>query len=121
MNESQFRVVSGIILILILFFGDISWVYGFCIVFTAEFLLNIRLTSLLNYSRGIGSWRAGALNDFDAERLLRLVVLVLVGVPSYFLNDLNWAIPWFVALMLVSAGVTQICPMKMMLSRLGFK
>lgn len=58
---------------------------------------------------------------FEAERAMRLVAALILVVPLFFNADIIWIIPWFVASMLLLAGVTNICPMVMFFRWLGFK
>lgn len=58
---------------------------------------------------------------FDAERVMRLVVALILSIPLFFTVQSLWIIPWFVASMLLLAGVTNICPMVMFFRWLGFR
>jgi hypothetical protein len=58
---------------------------------------------------------------FEAERAMRIVVAFLLAIPFMLSNGFVWIIPWFVASMLLLAGVTNICPMVMFFRWLGFK
>lgn len=58
---------------------------------------------------------------FEAERAMRLVVALFLLAPGYFSLDFLWILPWFVASMLLLAGVTNICPMVMFFRWMGFK
>jgi hypothetical protein len=121
LSESNFRVLSGILLSTFLFYGERVFIIYFCAYLFVEFITNIRLTSVVSSLRGHGSARAGSFTDFDSERVLRLAVVMIVGSACYVNNTYTWAIPWFVALMLMAAGVTRICPMKMGFAWLGLK
>lgn len=58
---------------------------------------------------------------FEAERAMRLVVALILITPLMLSFEILWIIPWFVASMLLLAGVTNICPMVMFFRWLGFK
>lgn len=58
---------------------------------------------------------------FAAESAMRLVVALILIIPLIFSADILWIIPWFVASMLLLAGVTNICPMVMFFRWLGFR
>ena len=58
---------------------------------------------------------------FEAERVMRLVLALVLVLPIFFTVEMFWIIPWFVASMLLLAGVTNICPMVMLFRRMGFK
>jgi hypothetical protein len=58
---------------------------------------------------------------FDAERALRFVVAGLL-ITSYIIFPTQlWFLPWLVGFMLFMAGITNICPMAMMLRWIGFR
>lgn len=59
--------------------------------------------------------------SFEAESAMRLVVALILIIPFFFSADILWIIPWFVASMLLLAGVTNICPMVMFFRWLGFR
>jgi hypothetical protein len=56
----------------------------------------------------------------DSERLLRVVVVVLLTLSCVLFPEPTWFISWFVAAMLLLAGITNICPMVMMFQQIGF-
>ncbi|WP_198263939.1 YgaP family membrane protein [sulfur-oxidizing endosymbiont of Gigantopelta aegis] len=58
---------------------------------------------------------------FEAERAMRLVIALILITPLFFSMEELWIIPWFVASMLLLAGVTNICPMVMFFRWLGFR
>jgi len=58
---------------------------------------------------------------FEAESAMRLVVALILVSPLVFSADILWIVPWFVASMLLLAGVTNICPMVMFFRWLGFR
>ena len=57
----------------------------------------------------------------DAEQAMRLVIALILVSPIFFSTEALWFIPWFVASMLLLAGLTNICPMVMLFRWLGFK
>ncbi|MCP3850571.1 MAG: DUF2892 domain-containing protein [Gammaproteobacteria bacterium] len=58
---------------------------------------------------------------FEAESAMRLVVALILVSPLVFSAEILWIVPWFVASMLLLAGVTNICPMVMFFRWLGFR
>jgi hypothetical protein len=121
MRESTFRVIIGLFLLALLFADFTYGIYAYCGYLMLEFISNIRFTSILNHFKDKTGLMAGAYNDFDSERVLRLVVVAIVMGATVFNNSFTWPINWFVALMLVAAGITKICPMKMGLAWIGLK
>jgi hypothetical protein len=53
--------------------------------------------------------------------MLRLVVAALLIISYVIFHEQLWIIPWFIGFMLFMAGLTNICPMAMMLRWTGFK
>ena len=64
---------------------------------------------------------AGKLGKVEAERMLRFIVAIFVLVPFYLAPQLIWFLPWFVAGMLILAGITNICPMVIFLRWSGMR
>ena len=58
---------------------------------------------------------------FDAERALRLVVAGLLTATYIVFPAQLWFFPWIVGFMLFMAGITNICPMAMILRAIGFR
>ncbi len=61
------------------------------------------------------------LGSIEAERFLRVAVLVFVCLPYIITIDYIEFIPWFVATALALAGITNICPMVMFLRYTGMR
>lgn len=61
------------------------------------------------------------LGKVEAERMLRFVVVACVLLPVFVMSDLIWFLPWFVTGMLILAGITNICPMVMVLRKMGMR
>ena len=121
MSQNHHRCIIGSILLFVLFYGEAQHIYILCGYLSIEFITNITLVSMYRFANGQGSIRAGALNKFGSERVLTLSFTIILLVSTYFNNDYTWGIPWFVALMLVAAGMTRLCPMKMSFAYLGLK
>lgn len=94
-------------------------------------LLAFEAVTNLLLSHGISKIRYGKTNDlppnekykfnFEAERVMRLLVILFVSLGSYLLPNHFWFLPWFVSFMLFLSGITRICVMTLFLKRLGFK
>lgn len=61
------------------------------------------------------------LGKIEAERFLRVAVIVFVCLPYFITIEYIYFIPWFVATALALAGVTNICPMVMFLRFTGMR
>jgi hypothetical protein len=127
MSERGFRLILGGTLLLVLLSERADLMYVYIGIVALEGLTNWRipiLISKLRYGRAyrepgcaVGTHKY----NFDAERALRLVIVVFL-VVSYFLFPRGlWFFPWFVGFALIMAGMTGICPMAIFIRKLGFK
>lgn len=57
----------------------------------------------------------------EAERMLRFIVAIVVSLSYTVIPDIIWFMPWFMAGMLILAGISNICPMVMFLRWTGFR
>lgn len=136
MTERMFRVFLGAGLFLLLYisaiYGRTDLIFLYIALLAFEGITNWRipivLTRLKNKmspsntnSNMVWSEAQSYRIPFEAERAMRLVVAILLVIPLFFTGDIIWIIPWFVASMLLLAGVTNICPMVMFFRWLGFK
>jgi len=136
MTERMFRIFLGAGLFILLYISSItgrSDLIQFYIALLAfEGITNWRIPVLLTRLKNKTSSKKCVQNDssansasysipFEAERVMRLVVALILVLPLFFTADIIWVIPWFVASMLLLAGVTNICPMVMFFRWLGFK
>ncbi len=128
MSERFFRFILGTTLILFLFMGWDRAVYGYICVVLFEGTTNWRIPILISRLRyGTASAGQSAPNcqltaiDFDAERVLRMVIAGFLIVSFVVFRDALWFFPWFVGFALVMAGISGICPMAMFIRKIGFK
>ncbi|MCI0505298.1 MAG: DUF2892 domain-containing protein [Gammaproteobacteria bacterium] len=127
MTERWYRLIQGIYLLIALYIEHDMMVYGFMVVLALEALTNLRLPIVLSQLRQgkhgtdfPDSSRCTTFN-IDSERLLRIVVVLFLLLSYVFFAEPIWFFPWFVAAMLLLAGITNICPMVMMFQYLGFR
>jgi len=91
-----------------------------------EGVTNLRvpiIVSRLRYGRGMVDENSDPMVcrfSFEAERMLRIVVLLLI-ILTYIVFPVAWFFPWFIGVMLLLAGITNICPMVMFMRFLGFR
>lgn len=128
MSERWYRLIQGIYLLVALYLEHDSMVYGFIVLLSIEALTNLRLPLLVSRLRyGKHSmdtseqFRRNCTFDVDSERLLRFVVALFLVFSYVFFVEPIWFVPWFIAAMLLLAGITNICPMVMMFQYLGFR
>ena len=126
MSERSYRVIQGIYLLLALYFDLNEMIYGFIALFAFEGITNWRLPIVVN--RFILGQKTEAITEkhghrftFEAERMLRLSVSILLFLTIVIFPEQMWFFPWFIAVMLFLAGITKICPMVMFFQYLGFR
>ncbi len=132
MSERFFRLLQGIYLLAALYFEQDLLIYIFIGVFLFEAISNWRIPTLitrLRYGANAGSRfsddllseHTAALYSFEAERMLRITVAFLLVLTFIVFREPMWFFPWFIAVMLLSAGITNMCPMVMFYRYTGFK
>ena len=137
MTERTFRVFLGAGLFLLLYISamtgrtDLIFFYIGLLVF--EGVTNWRLPRILTVLKNkfyltVPPRHESVQQDslrvsipFEAERAMRLVIAMILVLPLFIDVYILWIVPWFVASMLLLAGVTNICPMVMFFRWLGFK
>ena len=125
-TERWYRLLQGLYLLVALYLELNLMLYGLIAVLLFEVLTNLRIPVVLSHLRygkndaGVGFYSTWSPFIFDSERLLRIVVVTLLALSCIFFPEPIWFLPWFVAAMLLLAGITNICPMVMMLQRIGF-
>jgi len=125
-KESTFRVILGLWLLVALCFELHVMTLALVGLLSFEGITNWRIPILLCRLRGQPSPTGSSIDiqnwiPFDAERLLRLI-LVLFLMSSYLLfPQYLWWLPWFVAFALLAGGLTEICPMVLILRWVGFR
>ena len=126
MSERSFRFIQGIYLLIALYYKVDMMIYVFIGVFLFEALTNWRVPMIVSRLRsgakaGNNQSTSGAKFNFEAERMLRLTVVTLLVVSYILFSHQLWFLPWFIAVMLLLAGISSICPMVMFYRALGFR
>lgn len=127
MSERTFRFVQGLCILLALYLDVPNIIYAYMVVILLEALTNFRIpivVSRLRYGKGVVDETPETSDyrfSFEAERMLRVVVFFLLLVTYVLLPEMVWFFPWFVGVMLLMAGITNICPMVMAMRYLGFR
>ena len=126
-TERWYRLIQGIYLLAALYAESQLMILVLIALLSLEALSNIQLPTIVSRFRysnnaemhdNLTTWAPFKLNS---ERLLRIVVLFLLVFGCLFFPDTIWFLPWFVAAMLLLAGITNICPMVMMFRFIGFE
>lgn len=134
MSERWFRLILGALLFIALTLSALLEtqlpLYLVLALITFEAITNLRVPKIVtrlrygsHYKEYLDSPQRNnrILGTIEAERFLRVAVLVFVAMP-YFLNiEYIEFMPWFVATALALAGVTNICPMVMFLRFIGMR
>ena len=127
MTERWYRLIQGIYLLVALYSEHDMMVYAFMALLSIETLTNLRLPVLVSQLRYGKLYMEnechapGSGFNVDSERLLRFVVVMFMLLSYVYLPEPIWFLPWFIAAMLLLAGITNICPMVMMFQYLGFR
>jgi hypothetical protein len=126
-SERNFRLVQGLYLILALYLEIDILIYLFMGVMIFECLTNWRVPIIVsriwygNEAVDASFYSESYKFNYEAERLIRFVVALFLYIGFVLYPDIAWFLPWFVGVMLLMAGVTNICPMVMFFRYLGFR
>ena len=130
MTERTFRIFLGAVLLAALYFELPMVIYGYIVVLLFEGVTNWRIPILVtrlsgreNPTNGECTLSPGdnARIDFEAERVLRLVVAAFLIISYVLFSKELWFFPWFIGFALFGAGLSGICPMVMGFRWLGFR
>lgn len=128
MSERVFRFILGASLIFLLYLQADALVYVYIGVLLFEGVTNWRVPLLVSRLRYGADFRMQDVLSpgcnrisFDAERMLRLIVAVMLIATFVMYPEQTWFFPWFIGFMLFMAGMTNICPMVMGLRWMGFR
>ena len=130
MSERAFHLFLGLILLAALCFNLKPGVYGLIAWLAFEVMTDQRLTVIVSRLRyggrdvpgeAITAEACPCRFNFDAERALRLVLVLLLTLSYVLFYGQLWIVTWFVGFALVAAGLSGICPMIMTLRKLGFR
>src|SRR6266540_2731484 len=126
MSDRFFRLILGLSLMFFLFFDLKRAMYVYICVLIAEGVSNWRIPAVISKLRfGIGFHEENSIGslrfNFDGERFLRLLLASLLILSFVLFHRQLWFLPWFIGFALVMAGITGICPMAILLKKMGFR
>ena len=127
MTERWYRTIQGVYLLVALYNETDVMIYAFLAVLTFEAVSNFRIPQIVTRLRyganslDEGSETGSCFLHVDSERILRVVVFLFLLVSYILIPEAVWFFPWFVAAMLLLAGITNICPMVMLFQYMGFR
>jgi len=134
MTERIWRLIFGSLCLIFLALEWYSAIYVIVGIAIFEGITNLRLPVLLSKISFLNKNNPLMIQDtltitpenrktipFDAHRIFRLSLSLIVIVPLLLFPQALWFVPWFVGIMLTMSGVTGVCPMMLFLQWLGFK
>ena len=127
MSERAWRFVQGGYLLVALYLESHEAMMGFLALVLFEGITNLRVPKLVNFLIYKQSFAEQANNNpnfklaFEAERLMRLSLFVILYLSYFEFYSFAWFFPWFMASMLILAAVSKVCPMVMFYRFLGFR
>ena len=125
MSERYFRIILGSSLLVIIYFDAKYALYAFIGMMFFEGITNLRIPTLISRFRYgtpvVLPVTTECRVNFEAERALRLSIGLSLLISYVIFPELLWFIPWFIGIMLLSAGITNNCPMYAIFKWLGFK
>lgn len=135
MSERVFRLITGMVLWAILLFSTIyqsnQLMIAFCALLLFEGITNWRIPSIISRIRyghsqeyelkTVSDTNKSFFSHIEAERMMRFMVVLFLLVSFFTFPDILWFFPWYVAGMMIVAGISNICPMVMFLRWVGFK
>ena len=134
MSNRAYRTALGVLLLLALYFDINMLMYVLIVMLFAEGITNFRIPMLVNKLSGIKSddiemTDASITHDvpssyrfaFEAERVWRLMVGSMMLITYVFFYSTLWFSPWFMGFAILGAGVSGVCPMKIIVNKVGFR
>ena len=131
MSERLYLFIVGAVILSSLYFEIDMMIYLLCFWLLFEAITNIRLTTLSQklmsktVATGLIVFQTKIRFDFDAFRVLRIVVSVLLVGAFILINvyhiEVLWFVPWFLGFAITGAGVSGICPTILLIRWLGFR
>lgn len=117
MSEGKFRLLIGIWRVLALVAMLPYAIYALMGVLLFEGMTNLRVPMLISRLRygtahsAVEDPPGECKTSFEAERVLRFILIALLAMTLFMAPELLWWLPWFIAFALIGAGLSGICPM----------
>ncbi len=127
MNERTYRLLQGGFILLGLILESDAVIYFFIGLSLFEGLTGLRVPILVSKARWgskfeINGGEAVAVSiGFEAERMMRLTIAMLLAMSYVGFPEETWFFPWFLGVMLIMIGLTAICPMVIFYRWMGFR
>ena len=128
MNEARYRMILGLLLLMSLYYGW-SWaIYLMIILLIFEAVTNkfVPERILQRHSGEIVSRMTGKSNpaykyNFEADRITRFSVAMILLLGYVLWPESLWFLPWFVAFNVFLAGVLDFCPTTLVYQKIGWR
>ncbi|MBT8118527.1 MAG: hypothetical protein KJN89_02320 [Gammaproteobacteria bacterium] len=131
MSERVFLFIVGVYILMALYLGMDVMIYLLSLWLLFEAVTDIRLTTLSqrllkkSVPAGLIIFNSRQRFDFDALRIWRISVAVLLGGSLILLKEQNfefmWFFPWFMGFAIMGAGASSVCPVLLFIRWIGFK
>lgn len=131
MSERIFMFFVGALILFALYFEINILIYILCLWLLFEAMTDIRLTTLSqklihrSVPPGLTTFRTNPRFSFDAFRMWRITVAIMLGGSFLLLHEKNievvWFFPWFMGFAILGAGVSCVCPVLLFIRWIGFK
>jgi hypothetical protein len=129
-TNKTYRLIVGITILVGLYLESAYVIYGLIGVLLLEGSTNTLISNTLM------QWRTGKSCDpyegclgfafsqrlnIDAERSWRITVAAVLTVSYVFFFKVLWFLPWFMGFAISGAGISGVCPMLLLLRKVGFR
>ena len=130
MSNRTYRLLFGTTLLLALYFDQRMAINALIVLALFEAVTNWRLPCVLAKLRKLppNDPNEGSLginftvrSSFEAERVLRITMVVMLCMSLFVYPDALWFFPWFMGFAILGAGVSGVCPMLLALKWAGFR
>ncbi|WP_455199127.1 YgaP-like transmembrane domain [Kaarinaea lacus] len=130
MTEHTYRLVMGILLLIILYTDTNVFSYTIIGIILFEGLTNLRINLLVTRLRNKfganladmdGPLRENYRINFEAERAQRVVVALSFAALFFYSPDELWMINWMFAFGMLISGIVMFCPIIALFKAVGFK
>lgn len=131
MSERSFLFVVGSYILIALYTEVDMMIYLLCLWLLFEGISNVRLTTVSQklmhreMPAGLTVFQSNVRFNFDAFRMWRITVALMLGSSFLLLKEQNievvWFFPWFMGFAILGAGVSGVCPVLLFIRWIGFK
>ncbi|MDH5573081.1 MAG: hypothetical protein OEY89_15070 [Gammaproteobacteria bacterium] len=127
MGERIYMFLFGTAILIALYFDEPSLIYAVIGINLFEGITNIRIGNVLRKIPGFGGNNEECrVTDntrftFSASRVWRLVVGSVLALCYFVFYEQAWFFVWFVGFAVAGAGLSGVCPVLILIQRLGFK